>query len=507
MLLMSRLKVNILANFIGNGWTVLVNLGLVPLYIHFMGIEAYGLVGFFVVLQGLFSLLDMGLSATLSREMARLSALPDTAQEMRNLVRTLETLYWVVAVVIGLVVIILAAPIAHHWVQPGQLSSETVKKAVVLMGIGMALQWPFSLYAGGLMGLQRQVMLNGLNAVMTTIRGGGAVLILWLVSPTIEAFFGWQIFSGALRVFLIAAFLWGSLPATGKAAGFKVNLFRNIWHFAAGMTGITAMALVLTQLDKIILSKMLSLKMFGYYTLAAVAASAISYIVGPCFNAIYPRFTQLVASGNQPELEAFYHRGCQLVSVLIVPTAIVMSLFSREIIFLWTQNRVTAENTHLILSLLVIGGALNGLMHLPYALQLANGWTMLTFYVNLVSVIILVPVIILLTLNFGAVGAAIAWIILNSGYVLFVIPIMHRYLLPGEKWRWYREDVGFPFLVALGITGVGRLLVHGQMSSPVAAVVLLAIYVAALAATALAAPLVRTEIMGIARRFRVTYGI
>ena len=132
--------------------------------------------------------------------MARLSALPDTAQEMRNLLRTLETVYWVVAVVIGLVVIILAAPIAHHWVQPGQLSSETVKKAVMLMGIGMALQWPFSLYAGGLMGLQRQVMLNGLNAVMTTIRGGGAVLILWLVSPTIEAFFGWQIFSSALRV-------------------------------------------------------------------------------------------------------------------------------------------------------------------------------------------------------------------------------------------------------------------------------------------------------------------
>jgi O-antigen/teichoic acid export membrane protein len=350
-------------------------------------------------------------------------------------------------------------------------------------------------------------MLNGLNAVMTTIRGGGAVLILWLVSPTIEAFFGWQIFSSALRVFLIAAFLWGSLPATGKAAGFKVNLFRNIWHFAAGMTGITAMALILTQLDKIILSKMLPLKMFGYYTLAAVAASGIGYIVGPCFNAIYPRFTQLVALGNQTELKEFYHRGCQLVSVLILPAAIVMSLFSRELIFLWTQNQVTAENTSLILSLLVIGGALNGLMHLPYALQLANGWTTLAFYVNLVSVIVLAPVIIVLTLHFGAVGAAVAWIILNSGYVLFAVPFMHRYLLPGEKWRWIREDVGLPLIVALGLTGVGRWLVQGQMSMPVAVVVLLSIYIMALTTTALAAPLVRTEIMGIAHRFRVTYGI
>ena len=504
---MSRLKVNILANFLGNSWTVLVNLGLVPLYIYFMGIEAYGLVGFFVVLQGLFSLLDMGLSATLSREMARLSALPDTAQEMRNLLRTLETVYWVVAVVIGLVVIILAAPIAHHWVQPGQLSSETVKKAIMLMGIGMALQWPFSLYAGGLMGLQRQVMLNGLNAVMTTIRGGGAVLILWLVSPTIEAFFGWQIFSSALRVFLIAAFLWGSLPATGKAAGFKVNLFRNIWHFAAGMTGITAMALILSQLDKILLSRLLTLKMFGYYTLASTAASVIGYIVSPCFNAIYPRLTQLVALDNQTDLKEIYHRGCQLVSVLILPTAIVLSLFSHEILSLWTRNQTIAENTSLILSLLVIAGTLNGLIYLPYALQLANGWTSLTFYANAISVVIMVPIIILLTLHFGAVGAAVALIIFNSGYVLFAIPIMHRYLLPGEKWRWFREDVGLPLLVALGLTGVGRWLVQGQMSMPVAVVVLLSIYITALATTALAAPLVRSQILGIAHRFRVTYGI
>ncbi len=193
--------------------------------------------------------------------------------------------------------------------------------------------------------------------------------------------------------------------------------------------------------------------------------------------------------------------------MLILPTAIVLSLFSKEIIFLWTQNHVTAENTSLIMSLLVIGGAINSLMNLPYALQLANGWTSLAFYINLISVIVLVPIIIVLTLHLQAVGAAIAWIILNSGYVLFAIPIIHRYLLPGEKWRWYREDVGFPLLVAFSIGGAGRWLVHGQMSPPVAGVVLLSIYVAALATTSLAAPLVRTQIMGIAHRLWVTYGI
>jgi O-antigen/teichoic acid export membrane protein len=503
---MSRLKINIIANFIGNGWAAAVTLGCVPLYIHFMGIESYGLVGFFSVLMGVFTLLDMGLSATLSREMARLSVLADKAQEMRDLVRTLEMVYWAVATVIAIVVISFASFIAHNWVQAGQLSPRTVTHAIVLMGLAIALQWPLNFYSGGLVGLQRQVLLNGFNIVMATIRGGGAVLILWLVSPTIQAFFGWQIFSNGLRIFLVALLLWRSLPHTGVGARFKVYLFRSIWRFAAGITGISTMTLILTQLDKVILSKMLPLKMFGYYTLAGMAASAIGYLVAPCFIAIYPRFTQLVAIGNRTELQACYHRGCQLVSVLILPTAVMISLFSRELLLLWTHSQAAADQASLVLSLLVIGGALNGLMNMPSALQLANGWTSLAVYSNAISVVVMVPIIILLTQHFGAPGAAIAGIILYGGNLLLVIPITYRRLLPGETRRWYVEDVGYPLLAAVAMAGLGRWLIPGQMSALTTGLVLLSVYVAALAVASLAASLVRAKIMGLANRLKVPYG-
>jgi len=144
------LKRNIVANFIGNSWATVMSLAFIPLYIHFMGIEAYGLVGFFLVLQATFCLLDMGLSATLSREMARLSVQPEKAQEMRNLARTLEIIYWAIAVVIGVVVITFASTITHRWLHAGQLATGTIEQAIVLMGLALSLQWPFSLYSGGL---------------------------------------------------------------------------------------------------------------------------------------------------------------------------------------------------------------------------------------------------------------------------------------------------------------------------------------------------------------------
>jgi O-antigen/teichoic acid export membrane protein len=51
-----------------------MSLAFIPLYIKYLGVEAYGLVGLFSVLQISFTLLDMGMSLTLSREMARFRA-------------------------------------------------------------------------------------------------------------------------------------------------------------------------------------------------------------------------------------------------------------------------------------------------------------------------------------------------------------------------------------------------------------------------------------------------
>jgi hypothetical protein len=183
------LKKNIGANLFGNSWQVIMGLVFVPLYIKFMGVESYGLVGIFVLLQMISGILDMGLSGTMNREMARLSVLPGKEQEVRNLVRSLEIIYWAMALVIGIAVIAVSPFIAHHWVRAEQLSSSTIEQAVLIMGFTLMLQWPMSFYAGGLMGLQMQILLNAINSGMSTLRGVGAVAVLWLISPTIQAFF------------------------------------------------------------------------------------------------------------------------------------------------------------------------------------------------------------------------------------------------------------------------------------------------------------------------------
>ena len=447
----SLVRRNIVANMIGNGWSVVLSIAFVPFYIRFMGIEAYGLVGFFITLQSLFAILDIGLTSTVSRELARLSTVPNSEKQAQNLVRTLEIIYWIIAILIVLIITLLAPWISTKWLDGNQLSVDTIKQSVVFMGIIIALRMPYGFYCGGLLGLQRQVLLNFIKIIIDALKSGGAVLVLWLVSSTIFAFFLWQLvisIVGAITMFFV---LWRSLPKSKEKPIFQPTIFIQLWRFMAGMSGIAILSVILVETDKLVLSKMLSLEEFAYYALASMVAMGMHVIIVPIFSAVYPRLTQLVSDQDYTMLKSIYHKSCQFMTVLVMPLALVISFYSETLLQVWTQDVNVSSNSAPILSLLIIGTAFNAMMNIPYALQLAHGWTKLSIYSNVIAIIVIIPMLLYMISRYGAIGAAIAWLAVNTGYILFNLPIVHVKLLKGEFIKWLINDFGMPAIVSLGI--------------------------------------------------------
>lgn len=91
-------KRNILANYVSQIYVTLIGIVMVPMYVRYMGAEAYGLVGFFAMLQAWFQLLDMGLTPTMARETARFNGGATDAQSLRRLLRAMEGIFIGVAV-------------------------------------------------------------------------------------------------------------------------------------------------------------------------------------------------------------------------------------------------------------------------------------------------------------------------------------------------------------------------------------------------------------------------
>ena len=70
-LLIPAILIGLVAGLLGALCGVGGGLVMVPAYVSRLGPEAFGLVSFFIVLQTLFQLLDLGLTPTMSREAAR----------------------------------------------------------------------------------------------------------------------------------------------------------------------------------------------------------------------------------------------------------------------------------------------------------------------------------------------------------------------------------------------------------------------------------------------------
>ena len=448
---------NVIANGVGQAWVAVMGLAFVPVYIRYLGIEAFGLVGLFAVMQAWLTLLDVGMTPTLGREMARYTSGAHSAQSIRDLLRSLEFVCFGIAGLIFIAVCVASTWLASDWLKVEKLQPEAVQSAIEVMAFVIASRFVESIYRSALFGLQRQVWYNSVNAILATFRSVGALAVLAWVSPTIETFFMWQSVVSLLSVVVFAFGVYRALPSAPRPATFSVDALRGVWRFAGGMTGITLLAVLLTQIDKVLLSRLLSLEAFGYYTLAATVSGALYLLTTPITTALFPRLVELLTRGTSSMLASAYHRGAQMVTVLTAPSALLLAFFGEGVLFAWTGNVDLARSAGPILSALALGNFLNGLMYVPYQLQLAHGWTHFALGINIAAVLLLVPAIFWVVPRYGSIGAAWVWIFLNAGYVLIGIQLMHRRLMSTEKWHWYVRDVGFPTLGA----GIALLVLSG----------------------------------------------
>jgi O-antigen/teichoic acid export membrane protein len=457
------LRNNIIANFFGRVWPSLLSILLVPVYLHYLGVESYGLIGFFVSLQALISFLDLGLSTTTNREVAIESKRKGQSEQTHNLVRTLEVIYGIVSLVIALGFFLAADWLATKWINIKELSVHTVRFATIVFGITLALRWPVALYSGILQGSEKQVLYNGLYVAIFTLRGLGAALVVAFVSSTIIAYLIWQLAIAFIELLVMATAAWQTLHVrSARVPNVDFSSLKGVWKFSA-LVGINSLlAAIIKQLDRIIISKLLLLQQVGYYTTASNIYSAIPLITSPFASAAFPRFTALIAENDETELSATYHKTSQYVSFVVAPISAILIFFSYDILLLWTRSGDVAANAAPTLSILAFAALLNSIMQLPFMLQMAAGIMWISLWNNAINLVILAPLMYFLISRYGVSGAGISWALFNLLYYLIVPHIMHRHILPSEKTGWFLKDT-LP-LILLGSLPFGVIYMAGYTS-------------------------------------------
>lgn len=489
---------NLAASYAARGYNIVVGIAMAPIYLSYMGIEAYGLIGLFTMMMGWFQLLDMGLTPTLIRESARFRGGVVGIDSLRSLVRALEIVFGGVAAVASVMMAIFARQIAARWLNVHTLSVDTVSHAVLLMGLGVPLRWMSGLYRGVVSGFERQVFLGVYTIAVTTVRYVGVLGVFLFVGVSPVYFFAFQLV-------VAAAELVGLALAThllvqrgpGPRSSFSWRPLRETFGFSLTIAFSAAVFVAVSQTDKLLLSRILPLSAYGAFSIAVVAAGAILSVSTPFEQVLLPRLAKLVAEGDEAGTLGLYFRATQAVCVLVCPAVTVIVLFAGTILRVWTGKPDLDHDAAEILRLYSVGNGFLAIGTFAYYIQYAKGDLTLHFAGQTLMLLLLVPLFAVAAGRFGGVGTGAVWASVNGLYAIAWVPIVHARVLRRVHRKWLGENV-LPIVLANAAAGgaIDLLLSPPESRWKAAAFIMLA-GVVLLAASVAASSAARHWVMGL----------
>lgn len=476
--LKTALRSDVLANFVGKGATIGLLLVCTPLYLKFAGLQAFALISFATTLQSVIVLFDFGLGTTINRILAT-ARVRGVGSAVAAAAFRLER--WSIGITLASGAFSLAClpTFLPDWLQVNPESLPSGKWVFLLMSVAVVTQLPATFYSGALNGLGQQQMLNWFTAIMAFVKFVGSAILLD-VSPRLDWFFAWQAGCNiTLALLLRSAYLKYVAFSYVNTISEGISLRKHI-PYALGVGATAAMGVVLTQLDKILLSRLLPLAEFGYYMLGWALCSGIFMCALPVTTACFPRLTSSVNSACHMTQNVF-NAGCQIIAAAAIPVAGLIIVFPQHILAIWTGQNASVENGNETVSLLVLGAMLNVLCQMPHALLLAHGKSRVGLLANTIMVVLIVPLLIFSVGRYGLIGAGWTWVALNAAYLFVGNSLILMWLLPGHLGRWFTKCVAIPITAVFVPTISAAIFISVPVGRSLSALVLLcSIYIISL---------------------------
>lgn len=411
------MRKNILANYAGAGVLALAPLLALPWYLAALGPQRFGLVGFVVMLQALLALVDAGMSQALVRELAlRFQAGVTARQQTANLLLGFERIYWGFALGAALVMAFLSQIITTHWLALGELSAEEGTRAVLGAAAIFAFQFPGSLYRSLLVGAQAQV---GLNIVMVggaLLRhlGGAFLVTAW---PSLTTYLVWHAGTALLETMVRGLVAWHTVDVRRRISRWDGEQLRVVGRMVAGMSVASLLGALTVQVDRLIVSKLVPIEQFGYYTIAVAVSAGALQLIYPLVQAALPRAIALKDDPDQ--LHRFSVKLLMYIGAIVIAGALFFVVMGQWVLTLWLKDLAVAQLVFSLLSFLLIGSALNAFYNVGYIHWMIDQRFGNILRVNLAALVLSVLVIPPLVDAHGIVGAAFGWVVINlAGFAL-----------------------------------------------------------------------------------------
>ncbi len=383
---------------------ILFSLFATPLNTRLLGAEGYGLFVLVLLIPAYFSFADFGMNIGSTKFASAAYAEGDPEKEAR-VVRTAGLIALISSLPIAAGIAIFSLQILDLFNVPPHLVSEAAL-ALKIASVTFVFNFLASIFSSPELTRLRM----DLNISITSgIRLAGIILtpiVIYLGGGIVGA----VLVALAVSILTLAGHMIVSTKLLPELMGSSIDrsLVRPMLKFGGSLVIAGIAAVLLTNLERFVLTRATSVETLAYYSIAATFAAMLTLFSGSILQSLMPAFSQLQGEGDRTALNALYSRGIRLTLVWLVPAAVFMVLVGRPFFTYWFGPDFGREST-VPFYIIVAGFLFNVLAFFPYSAIMASGRSDVFAKIYWAELVPFIFLTWLLATRYGAVGAALAW--------------------------------------------------------------------------------------------------
>jgi O-antigen/teichoic acid export membrane protein len=400
-----------------------VSLITTPFVIRMLGAESYGVLILLGVIPNYLLFADLGMSMASTKFGSQAHIEGNPAKESR-IIRTAAFIVLCCSIPIAVGLFVFSPAIVRVFNVPDNLAADA----------GLGLKFTAIMFVTNFLNSvfntpQLARLRMDLNASIT-----GGIRILGLIATPFVVYLGGGI-SGATAVLMVASLLTllvhfnVSTRLLPQLRGMSIDreMVRPMLKYGIALAVGGIAAVLLANLDRGVLPRMVSVQALAYYSVAFTLAGMLTMAANAMIQSLIPAFSQLQSDGDHSKFQALYSRGVRLILVWMIPAIVTLALIAKTFFTIWAGDDF-AQHSVPIFQVLLVGLVFNVPAYIPYAAFLAAGRTDLFAKICFAELIPYIVLLVALTYYFGPIGAAAAWSIRMIGDSILLFGFARRSL-------------------------------------------------------------------------------
>lgn len=397
--------------FSGSFWTllgqvlpVLVSFFTTPFIIRLLGAEYYGVYILIGLIPSYFLFADFGMNLASTKFGAEAYSRGDFEEEGK-VVRTAALLSLILSLPIAAAIIVFSNYIVVWLNIPEALHSQAAL-ALKMACVTFLSNFLCNIFNTPQLSRLRMDLHTFAN---TTFRLLGAIsvpIIIFVGGGIVGATFALMVAS--LLTLATHLFFSGRLSNRLFELSIDRRLINPLLKFGGALTLAGIAVILLTNLEKIVLTRVASVETLAYYSVAYTLANMATIFSTAMVQSLLPAFSQLVAPEKKQELNLLFTRCLRINAIGLLPMLVILAVAAEPFFTIWAGENFGREST-IPFYILSIGLFFNMIAYIPHGVLVTSGRSDLfakIFWIELIPYILIVA---LLTGSFGAKGAAAAW--------------------------------------------------------------------------------------------------